>query len=63
MLPVGHLGLAPGWGKARDTQLTRDEQRTLLTLWSIFHSPLMIGGDLTSADEWTTSLLTNPEVI
>ncbi|MGA8439234.1 MAG: glycoside hydrolase family 27 protein [Candidatus Sulfotelmatobacter sp.] len=63
MLPVGHLGPAPGWGKARDTQLTRDEQRTLLTLWSIFHSPLMIGGDLTSADEWTTSLLTNSEVI
>jgi alpha-galactosidase len=63
MLPVGHLGPAPGWGKARDTKLTRDEQRTLLTLWSVFHSPLMIGGDLTRADEWTTALLTNPEVI
>jgi hypothetical protein len=23
----------------------------------------MIGGDLTAADDWTTSLLTNPEVI
>ena len=39
MLPVGRLGPAPGWGKPRDTGLTRDEQRTLLTLWSIFRSP------------------------
>jgi hypothetical protein len=63
MLPVGYLGPAPGWGKPRYTRLTHDEQRTLLTLWSIFRSPLMIGGDLKSYDEWTTALLTNPEVI
>ncbi len=63
MLPLGHLGPAPGWGKPRDTRLTRDEQRTLLTLWCIFRSPLMMGGDLPSNDAWTTSLLTNPEVI
>jgi alpha-galactosidase len=63
MLPVGYLGPAPGWGEARQTRLTHDEQRTLLTLWSIFGSPLMIGGDLKSDDEWTTKLLTNPEVI
>jgi len=63
MLPVGHLGPAPGWGEKRNTRLTRDEQRTLLTLWSIFRSPLMIGGDLTATDEWTTAVLTNPEVI
>jgi hypothetical protein len=63
MLPLGYLGPAPGWGKPRWTRLTRDEQRTLLTLWSLFRSPLMIGGDLPSNDEWTTSLLTNPEVI
>jgi alpha-galactosidase len=63
MLPVGRLGPAPGWGKPRDTGLTRDEQRTLLTLWSIFRSPLMIGGDLPAADKWTVSLLTNREVL
>ena len=63
MLPVGYLGPAPGWGKARETRLTHDEQRTLLTLWSIFRSPLMIGGNLPSSDAWTTALLTNPEVI
>ena len=63
MLPLGYLGPAPGWGKARETRLTHDEQRTLMTLWSIFPSPLMIGGDLTKADDWTLSLLTNPEVL
>ena len=63
MLPVGYLGPAPGWGKPRQTRLSHDEQRTLFTLWSIFRSPLMIGGDLNSDDEWTMALLTNPEVI
>jgi hypothetical protein len=63
MLPVGYLGPAPGWGQARQTRLTHDEQRTLLTLWSMFRSPLMIGGNLPSNDAWTTSLLTNKEVI
>jgi len=63
MLPLGRLGPAPGWGQPRDTRLTHDEQRTLLTLWCIFHSPLMLGGDITQLDPWTLSLLTNPEVI
>jgi len=63
MLPLGHLGPAPGWGKPRDTRLTHQEQRTLLTLWCMFRSPLMMGGDLPSTDAWTLSLLTNPEVI
>jgi alpha-galactosidase len=63
MLPLGRLGPAPGWGKPRDTRLTHEEQRTLMTLWVMFPSPLMVGGDLTRADAWTTSLLTNPEVL
>jgi alpha-galactosidase len=63
MLPIGYLGPAPGWGKARQTRLTHDEQRTLLTLWCIFRSPLMIGANLRSMDPWTNSLLTNPEVL
>ncbi len=63
MLALGYLGPAPGWGKARQTRLTHDEQRTLLTLWSMFRSPLMVGANLTSTDAWMTSLLTNAEVI
>jgi alpha-galactosidase len=63
MLPLGVLGPAPGWGDARKTRLTHDEQLTLMTLWSMFRSPLMMGGNLSSLDGWTTSLLTNREVI
>jgi alpha-galactosidase len=64
MLPLGYLGPAPGWGgKARATRLTHDEQRMLLTAWCIFGSPLMMGGNLPLSDDWTKSLLTNPEVL
>jgi hypothetical protein len=63
MLPFGRLGPAPGWGEPRDTRLSHDEQRMLMTLWVIFPSPLMVGGELPAADAWTLSLLTNPEVI
>jgi hypothetical protein len=63
MLPIGRLEPAPGWEKPRTTRLTRDEQRTMLTLWSIFRSPLMMGGNLTLSDEWTESALTNAELI
>jgi alpha-galactosidase len=63
MLPLGHLGPVPGWGPVRDTRLTHDEQQTLLTLWSIFRSPLMLGASLPAMDDWTLRLLTNPEVI
>jgi alpha-galactosidase len=63
MLPIGHLGPQPGEGPVRDSMLTHDEARTLLTFWAIFRSPLMIGANLPASDAFTQSLLTNPEVI
>jgi alpha-galactosidase len=63
MLAIGELRPAPGWGEPRTTRLTKDEQRTLLTLWSIFRSPLIMGGNFLLCDEWTKSLLANAEVI
>jgi alpha-galactosidase len=63
MLPLGYLGPAPGWGKARVSRLTHEEQQTLVTLWSMFRSPLMVGGNLPKSDAWTISLLSNAEVI
>jgi alpha-galactosidase len=63
MLPIGRLEPAAGWEKPRTTRLTHDEQRTLLTLWSIFRSPLIMGGNLTLCDEWTQAALTNAELI
>ncbi len=61
MLPIGYLG--PRANPPRLTRLTRDEQQTVLTLWSMLRSPLMMGGDLPATDAWTVSLLTNREVI
>jgi len=58
MLPLGSLVM----GK-RMTRFTKDEQYTLMTLWSIARSPLMHGGDMTKTDELTLSLLTNDEVL
>jgi hypothetical protein len=64
MLPLGHIGPNPGdGGLPRDTNLTHDEQVTMMTLWCMFQSPLIMGGDLLSSDEWTMKLLTNPEVL
>ena len=66
MLPVGHIGIRTDpndLGKGRMTNFTKDEQVTMLTLWCIFRSPLMVGCELRSNDEWTLSLLTNSEVL
>lgn len=63
MIPIGKiairskLGGNPHW-----THFTREEQRTLMSLWSLAPSPLMLGMNLPENDEWTTALLTNPEV-
>jgi alpha-galactosidase len=63
MLPIGRLRLAAGGGEGEDSRLSRDEQRTLMNLWSIMRSPLMMGGDLPRSDSYAISLLENPEVI
>jgi alpha-galactosidase len=63
MLAIGRLEPSAGWGQARASRLTKDEQRTLLTLWAMFRSPLIMGGNLVLCDEWTKSLLTNAELI
>src|SRR5579884_206403 len=63
MLPLGMLRLRGFDEGPRLTRLSHDEQITLMTLWSIFRSPLMMGGDLPSIDPFTLSLLTNQEVL
>ncbi|UOQ67564.1 NPCBM/NEW2 domain-containing protein [Hymenobacter volaticus] len=63
MLPMGRLGIRAERGDDRMTRFTKDEQYTLMSLWSIFRSPLMFGGDLPSNDAFTLSLLTNKEVL
>ena len=63
MLPLGHIGIRAERGDDRMTKFTKDEQYTLMTLWCIFRSPLMFGGDLASNDAFTLSLITNKEVL
>jgi alpha-galactosidase len=63
MLPMGKIGIRAEVGNPRMTAFTPDEQQTMITLWSIFRSPLMFGGDLPSNDGATLSLISNPEVL
>jgi hypothetical protein len=63
MLPLGRIGIRAENGNDRHTNFSQDEQFTHMTLWSIFRSPLMFGGDLPSNDAFTLSLLTNDEVL
>src|SRR4051812_41142367 len=59
ILPLGavRVGQKNPW-----TRFTHEEQYTLMSLWTIARSPLMLGGDLPRNDEFTLKLITNDEV-
>jgi len=60
MLVVGQVG----WGPSlHATRLTKNEQITHITLWCLLAAPLLIGCDLAQLDEFTRSILANPEVV
>jgi hypothetical protein len=67
MLPLGQIAMTigdPGYTSAQSgrwTNLTKDEQLTMMTLWGICHSPLFFGGEMTRNDAFTLSLLNNEE--
>ena len=61
MLPIGPI--LQDYDAANRTKFTENEQITMLTLWSIFRSPLMIGGEMTGFDDFTMSLLTNENIL
>ncbi len=61
MLPIG--AIRQDYDKSDCTKFTQDEQVTMLTLWSIFRSPLMIGGEMTKFDDFTMGLVTNKEIL
>jgi hypothetical protein len=63
MLPIGELRPVPGDGAPRTTRLTPTEQQTMLTLWAMARSPLILGANLTLLDDATLKLLTNPDFI
>ena len=61
MLPVGALRQC--YEKGDWTHFTQAEQRTMMTLWCMLRSPLMIGAEMTKNDDFTLALLTNREVL
>jgi alpha-galactosidase len=63
MLPLGRIGIRAENGDDRMSMFSKDEQISLMSLFAIFRSPLMFGGDLPSNDEFTLLLLTNKEVL
>ena len=61
MLPLGNVR---AWQSSGNwTHFTHDEQTTLMTLWSIARSPLIMGGNMPNSDEFTLSLMNDDEVI
>ncbi len=67
MLPLGQIAMTIGDAgytnadNGRWTNLTQNEQLTMMTLWGICHSPLFFGGEMTKNDAFTLSLLNNEE--
>lgn len=67
ILPLGQIAMTnadQGYAsadKGRWTRLTEPEQRTVMTLWGICHSPLFFGGEMTRNDAFTLSLLNNAD--
>jgi len=60
MLVIGKVGWGP---RLRDSNLTPNEQYVHISLWTILAAPMIIGCDMTQMDDFTTSLLSNDEVL
>lgn len=61
MLPLGALRQC--YDPKNWTNFTSDELYTMMTLWCLLRSPLMIGGEMTKNDAFTLSLLTNADAL
>lgn len=77
MIPFGNLQLMrpevydngeknpnlSGEGFTRRCQLTSAQMRTFITMRALSASPLMMGGDLITLDEFSHALITHPEML
>lgn len=61
MLPFGSIG--KGFGKERKSNLTKEEQLSMMLLWCMFRSPLMLGCELTKLEEETKDIITNETLL
>lgn len=65
MLPLGKISKNCSCLGDRDryTNFTPDEQKTMLTLWSVFRSPLILGGELRENRPEDLEVITNKDII
>jgi alpha-galactosidase len=63
MLPLGYMPRGESGGQQRWTNFNHTEQKTLMSVWCMFRSPLMFGGNCIQNDDFTLGLLTNEKVI
>ncbi len=63
MMVIGKFSQRSPAGEERYSRLTEAELYTHMTLWSIFRSPLIIGGNLPENRDQELRLFTNEEVI
>ncbi|MET8282356.1 alpha-galactosidase [Micromonospora sp. NPDC005174] len=63
MIPIGRLSKYGPVGSPRYSNLSADEQRTLMTLWAINRAPLMWGGNLVENRASDLALMTNAAVL
>lgn len=58
-----NIELLAGKGWTRHSNFTKDQMYTFITLRALSASPLMMGGDLPTLDDFSLELITNKEVI
>jgi len=64
MIPLGKINIRGERGDGeRMSRFTPEEYQTLMSLWTIFRSPLMLGMDLTQMDDYTYSVITNTDAL
>lgn len=58
-----NIELLAGKGWTRQSEFTKDQMHTFITLRALSASPLMMGGDLPSLDDFSLKLITNKDVL
>jgi arylsulfatase A-like enzyme len=62
VMDKGDVALA-GKGTRRWSQLTKPQMRTFISMRALAASPLMMGGDLPTLDDYSLKLITDPEML
>jgi len=63
MIQIGKLSKRGPVGEERFSKFTEDEEVTHMTFWSIYRSPLMLGGNLPETRPFELALYNNGEVL